>query len=245
MMDYIEALIKYIKHRPKVTPILTRNMVRYMAKKFNLEQKQAIKIVGICLTQIQRQKLIPMLRKDNDYRGVYFVTEPCLLGDRVYPYGVAAKAIFIPNKYAGYVGGATVVNALHLTTACAARLEIYTNLAKKDYYQGNLNVYIRKPVVKITKKNIMILKFLDVVKDMDLTTGYEWQDKYQMIADVAVRWHLDLKLVEEIIKKYDLRTNLQWQKIKLKLRPIQTLDNAGIVLKKIEEVTDHHDLHHR
>jgi hypothetical protein len=80
MMDYIEALIKYIKHRPKVTPILTRNMVRYMARKFNLEQKQATKIVGICLTQIQRQKLIPMLRKDNDYRGVYFVTEPGLLG---------------------------------------------------------------------------------------------------------------------------------------------------------------------
>lgn len=69
----------------------------------------------------------------------------------------------------GYVGGILFANQLGLTTQVPGAYEIYTNKATTEYREthiAKLRVILRKPYCEINEKNVAILQFLDLLKEI-------------------------------------------------------------------------------
>ena len=69
----------------------------------------------------------------------------------------------------GYVGGILFANQLGLTTQVPGVYEIYTNKATTEYREtqlANLRVILRKPYCEINERNVAILQFLDLLKEI-------------------------------------------------------------------------------
>ena len=69
----------------------------------------------------------------------------------------------------GYLGGILFANQLGLTTQVPGVYEVYTNKATTEYREtklANLRVILRKPYCEINERNMAILQFLDLIKEV-------------------------------------------------------------------------------
>ena len=86
---------------------------------------------------------------------------------------IRRKYLINGSERCGYMSGMRFANQLGLTSQVSSVYEIYTNKATKDYREtkiGNLKVILRKPYVRVDEQNVMILQFLDLLKEvMDIS----------------------------------------------------------------------------
>lgn len=70
----------------------------------------------------------------------------------------------------GYISGLLFANQLGLTTQVPMAYEVYTNKATTDYRDtmlGNMRIIVRRPYVEVNDRNVSILQFLDLLKEVD------------------------------------------------------------------------------
>lgn len=82
---------------------------------------------------------------------------------------IKKKYLMDGGKKCGYISGIKFANNIGLTTQVPAVYEIYTNKATTDYREiqlANIRVIIRKPYVEIDDRNVDVLQFLDLIKEV-------------------------------------------------------------------------------
>lgn len=104
--------------------------------------------------------------------GIYYIPKKSIFrsGSTLAIDEVIKRKYLVDGKNCcGYVGGLLFANQLGLTTQVPAVYEVYTNKATTDYREtrlANFRVIIRKPSYEINEKNVNILQFLDLLKEI-------------------------------------------------------------------------------
>ena len=122
----------------------------------------------------QIKRLVDIGRLKRYDTGIYYIPKKSVFKSGSVPEFskvVEKKYLMEQDVRCGYIGGMAFANQLMLTTQVPNVCEVITNKASKDYREttlGSKRVIIRKPRVEITEENYQILRFLDLIKDIDI-----------------------------------------------------------------------------
>ena len=98
-------------------------------------------------------------------RGIYYIPEKTIFGNgSLNPHKIIEKK-YLSND-SGYYSGLSFANKIGITTQMPNVIEIYTNNEKsrvREITINNLKVILRKTRVNITKENICVLSFLELM----------------------------------------------------------------------------------
>lgn len=98
-------------------------------------------------------------------RGIYYIPEKTIFGNgSLNPHKIIEKK-YLSND-SGYYSGLSFANKVGITTQMPNVIEIYTNNEKsrvREITVNNLKVILRKTRVNITKENICVLSFLELM----------------------------------------------------------------------------------
>ena len=98
-------------------------------------------------------------------RGIYYIPEKTIFGNgSLNPHKIIEKK-YLSND-SGYYSGLSFANKIGITTQMPNVIEIYTNNEKsrvREITVNNLKVILRKTRVNITKENISVLSFLELM----------------------------------------------------------------------------------
>ena len=98
-------------------------------------------------------------------RGIYYIPEKTIFGNSsLNPQKIIEKKYLSNNS--GYYSGLSFANKVGITTQMPNVIEIYTNNEKsrvREITVNNLKVILRKTRVNITKENICVLSFLELM----------------------------------------------------------------------------------
>lgn len=97
--------------------------------------------------------------------GLYYIPKEGVLGPVRPPRGKIINAI-LNGKKKGYRTGLPLYNALGLTTQVPGNIEIASEMYPKKCRIGKLDITFKKARAPITKKNIPLLQYLDVLLDI-------------------------------------------------------------------------------
>ena len=112
---------------------------------------------------------------------------------------IECKYISQGGETVGYYSGITLQNQLRLTTQMPNVIEVYTNnetTRVRDVYVGKQKVLLRKARTKITTANADVLRFLELMNDLDPST---LDDEKKAILD---RFITDRKISKKDITTY-------------------------------------------
>lgn len=104
--------------------------------------------------------------------GIYYIPKNSMFrfGSMLSVDDVIRKRYLVEgNNRCGYLSGILFANQLGLTSQVPMVYEVYTNKATTDYRDttiGNLRVIIRRPYVEVDDKNVSVLQFLDLMKEV-------------------------------------------------------------------------------
>ena len=97
----------------------------------------------------------------------------------------------------GYLGESLFANQLGLTTQVPGVYEVYTNKATTEYREtklANLRVILRKPYCEINERNMAILQFLDLIKEVVDISEVEGEELANRLFDYMKAKILSLKI---------------------------------------------------
>lgn len=133
-----------------------------------------IKIPGIKDVSLRQQ--IKRLTEDGKIKrfdtGIYYIPRKSMFrfGSMLSVDDVVEKKYLTDGENCcGYLSGLLFANQLGLTTQIPAMYEVYTNKATTGYRDttiGKMRVIIRRPYVEVNEKNVKILQFLDLLKEV-------------------------------------------------------------------------------
>lgn len=134
----------------------------------------------------QLKKLIDDGRIKRFDTGIYYIPRKSLFKsgsslsiDEV----IRRKYLVDGNTKCGYISGLSFANKLGLTTQVPMVYEICSNKATTDYRDitiGKFRVVIRRPHIAVNDDNVLVLQFLDLLKDVtDISEveGYELNER--------------------------------------------------------------------
>lgn len=103
-------------------------------------------------------------------RGIYYIPEKTIFGNSsLNPQKLIEKKYLTNNS--GYYSGLSFANKIGITTQMPNVIEIYTNNEKsrvREININNLKVLLRKSRVNITKDNINVLSFLELMNSFSI-----------------------------------------------------------------------------
>lgn len=130
-------------------------------------------------------------------QGLYYIPENGLLGPCNPSRGSIINAL-LTGKKKGYITGLSLYNKLGLTTQVPGGIAIASDRAPRKVKIGNLNVEYRKSKAPITKKNIKLLQYLDVLTDIKLIPDASPSDTVSFMNKKIGQ--LEQKELQEIVK---------------------------------------------
>lgn len=143
--------------------------------------------------------------------GIYYFPKTDILGNKIAlsPETVALhKYIMHKGKYIGYYSGHTLANHLGLTTQVPLIQEITSNNAPAKVRKikiGNINYIIRKPYIEITNENVIILQFLDCLKDINKYSEENLEACGKILTNFASRHNITKSMIDSEISNYPIR----------------------------------------
>lgn len=136
--------------------------------------------------------------------GIYYIPQKSRLGIEIKPPAeIIARYKYISRnkKVIGYYSGYTFANKIGISSQVPFVQEIVSNdigTAVKPISMGNCSFIIRKSRTEVTKDNVKILQFLDLLKDLDL---YSELPK-DMLKQRLVQYILQNEISKDAIDKY-------------------------------------------
>ena len=134
-------------------------------------------------------------------KGVYYIPKKTQLGDSALDPSkvVEKKYIKADNEVFGYYSGYYLLNILGMTNQVPNVIDIYSNNESskmREIIIGSQNIRVRKARVDITKDNVDVLIFLELMNIIDVTVLDELQKK------TIRRFLTNAKICRQDITKY-------------------------------------------
>lgn len=134
-------------------------------------------------------------------KGIYYIPTQTPFGKSLLSPRkvIECKYISQGGETVGYYSGITLQNQLRLTTQMPNVIEVYTNnetTRVRDVYVGKQKVLLRKARTKITTANADVLRFLELMNDLDPSA---LDDEKKAILD---RFITDRKITRKDITTY-------------------------------------------
>ncbi len=199
-MKFSKYIADSINHITYGTPIYPDDIANNLVREFNINTKQAKKIVNVNLKRnVDNQKL------ERFQRGIYYKAQQTPFGKtKLNPNSMAFK-IYINrnNEIIGYETGPSFLNKIGLTTQNARNKYFATNVyqAHRCRVDKKLNVVIRKPPIKVTADNYKYLQLLDAIENRDnITIDINCPEK--VILNYIKKNNLDLMRLIYLARKY-------------------------------------------
>lgn len=143
--------------------------------------------------------------------GIYYFPKTDILGEKI---ALSAEIVALhkyithKGKHIGYYSGHTLANRLGLSTQIPFIQEITSNNAPATVRKvkiGNTKYIIRKPCVEITDENVIILQFLDCLKDIDKYAEESLDNCGKILTNFASQHHITKSMIDSEISNYPIR----------------------------------------
>lgn len=134
-------------------------------------------------------------------KGIYYFPKSSeILGESLPAYSKVLQRKFIKNNddIYGYYTGIYLLNMIGLTTQVPLKREITTNIEtniKRKINIGDREVFLRKPLIKITNTNVKYLQFMDIFR-------YAYDSEIKENKDCIVKYIKENKLTKDNLMKY-------------------------------------------
>lgn len=143
--------------------------------------------------------------------GIYYFPKMNILGEKML---LAADTVAV-HKYimrrgrrVGYYSGYTLANRMGLSSQVPFTEEITSNYAPalvRELTIKNRKYIIRRPAVEITEENVMILQFLDCLKDVDKCAEEELDICGQILTKYAKDHEITKHMIDKFIGNYPIK----------------------------------------
>ena len=155
------------------------NMFEELASKFKADEPILVEDIERLYPDRSRPWIDKAIRTMIDNKqikrfstGVYYIPRKTVLGDSVLnPRKVIVKKYIQDSQEVyGYLGGASLLNSIGLTTQVPNVITVISNNEStrgRKIEIGNQSVYLCKPPTKITKSNFKILQFCELIRLID------------------------------------------------------------------------------
>lgn len=126
-------------------------------------------------------------------KGIYYIPEQTPFGESVLNPSKVVEKKYIKSAYEtfGYYSGYYLLNLLGLSNQAPNVIEVYSNNESskmRDIKVGAQNVRVRKSRVNITKDNVAVLTFLELMNVIDVSNLDV--EKKKIIIDFIARFHV-------------------------------------------------------
>ncbi len=112
------------------------------------------------------------------------------------------------GKRVGYYSGYTLANRMGLSTQVPFTAEITSNYAPalvREMTIKNRKYIIRRPVVEVTEENVMVLQFLDCLKDMERCAEEEPDICGKILSRYAKENEITKNRIDQFITNYPIK----------------------------------------
>lgn len=167
-MNCNDIILDYLNNCPFDEPIFIDDVKKYVKEKINkrVDLNKTFKNINVFMNRLTKKKTIYLYM-----RSVYYKPSTGTFGVRgLNPDKIILKKYLEENKsIKGYFSGATLYNALGLTTQIPRYKSIVTNTCKIDniYIDKKLCVKIKKSKIKINNDNYLYLQLLDLLTNKE------------------------------------------------------------------------------
>lgn len=140
--------------------------------------------------------------------GVYYFPKVNIFGEKMTLSADTVaihKYIMRKGKRIGYYSGYTLANRMRLSTQVPFVEEITSNFAPapvRELMIKNRKYIVRRPVVEITEENIMVLQFLDCLKDIEKCAEEDLEVCGKILTDFARKNDITKNKIDKIIMNY-------------------------------------------
>ena len=108
----------------------------------------------------------------------------------------------------GKVCGLLFANRLGLTTQVPALYEVFTNKASKEYREtklGGIRVVVRRPYCRVDDGNVVVLRFLDLLKDVTAVSEVEGKELTERLLGYMKREKITFEAIDSFLPFYSER----------------------------------------
>ena len=135
-------------------------------------------------------------------RGIYYIPEKTIFGNSsLNPQKIIEKK-YLSNG-SGYYSGLSFANKIGVTTQMPNVIEIYTNNEKsrvREITVNNIKIILRKSRVEITKDNVYVLSFLELMNSFSIE--YFNDERRELIIDYIKEKGIDRKQITKYSPYY-------------------------------------------
>lgn len=196
-MNCYNMVLEYINTQNRGIPIFIEEIKDYIIQFYNKNDKEKVfNNVKAILNRMNKEGII-----ETAYKGIYYIPVENIFGKMLLGNRQIIQYKYIMDKNGnikGYITGAKLFNAAHLTTQVPNIIDIATNECKNfnKYENKNLNVIIRKPKTKVNNENYKYLQLFDLIENKD-NIDIEVENPNEIIYNFITKNELDF---EKIIK---------------------------------------------
>ncbi len=143
--------------------------------------------------------------------GVYYFPKIDIFGERM---TLSADTVAVHKyirrrgKRVGYYSGYTLANRMGLSTQVPFTEEITSNFAPapvRELTIKNRKYIVRRPVVEVTEENVIILQFLDCLKDIEKCAEEELEKCGSILTKYARENNITKKKIDRFITNYPVK----------------------------------------
>ena len=153
----------------------------------------------------EMKRLVDEGKLERLYNGVYYISYTTILGTKGRPSiekYIEKKFLTVNGNASGYITGIQLANMYGFTTQNPACYEICTNEAttkQRKLEVGGRKLVIYKPVVPITRENIVALQFLDLMTYIDKYSEISGEALRQKLVEFITVLNVDFSKVKEYL----------------------------------------------
>ena len=190
----------------------------YQYIKENYEPGEPIFAVDIEISGFSEENLRYHFKKltDEGYicrfdSGVYYLPKIDFLGEKMI---LSADTVAIHKyirrrgKRIGYYSGYTLANRMGLSTQVPMKEEITSNYAPAPVRELAIRDHryiIRRPVIPVTEENVLILQFLDCLKDIEKCAEEDMEVCGKILSEYAEKHGITKTRIDRFIEYYPLK----------------------------------------
>ncbi len=153
---------------------MTQSDILFEKIKSKYNENEPIFLTDIDFTSLRQQ--MKRLTEEGKLKrfdaGIYYIPKKSIFrsGSTLSLESVLKKKYLLDdNNRCGYIGGMLFANKIGLTTQVPSIYELTTNKATTDYREtrlANFRIIIKRPCVTVNNDNVVILQFLDLMKEV-------------------------------------------------------------------------------
>lgn len=196
-IGYRNILIQYIENREYDCPILTSQVVKYVAEQTGSKEEDVKKTVNVNMARLEKADYVARIEK-----GIYCKKIKTAFGyytpDRESLF--CKQLLYDADDVIGYETGLSVLNRIGLVSQMPRRKYIATNLYMKRI-PADVQIEVRKPAVKVDSTNYHYLQMLDMIRDLD-KAPVDTVRPDEVLRELAMDMELNIDMLILMARRY-------------------------------------------